>query len=52
MIMPCPECPERIEVSEEDPDGSLSDLWAHLGRHAHDRAARMKLFIQAQENAR
>ena len=42
----------RSEAKAAARTGSLSDLWEHLGRHAHNRAARMKLFIQAQENAR
>lgn len=52
MLLPCPACPEHIEVSEEDPDASLSDLWSHLGYHAWDHENRMKLFIKAQESAR
>jgi hypothetical protein len=51
MVLPCPRCPEEIEVSEEDPDGSLTDLWHHLARHTHAAAARNALFIQAQQNA-
>lgn len=52
MILPCPQCPVAIEVSSEDPDGSLSELYDHLHRHTRDRDAHMRLFIQAQENAR
>lgn len=52
MIIPCPACPVSIEVSEEDPDGSLADLWDHLGIHAWDKSERMALFVQAQERAR
>jgi hypothetical protein len=51
VILPCPQCPEEIEVSEEDPDGSLTDLWHHLARHAAAEDARTALFIQAQQNA-
>lgn len=52
MTIPCPACPERFEVSEEDPDATLSDVWEHLGHHARSRAERERLFIQAQERAR
>jgi hypothetical protein len=48
----CPSCPERFEVSEEDPDATLSDLWAHLGRHTQDTDQRRRLFTEAQEFAR
>ena len=52
MTIPCPRCPQRFEVSEEDPDGTLSDVWEHLGRHARDRGERQALFVKAQERAR
>jgi hypothetical protein len=52
MILPCPRCPERFEVSEEDPDATLSDLWAHFGRHTQDHQERSRLFTEAQEFAR
>ena len=48
----CPSCPQRFEVSEEDPDATLSDLWAHLGHHARNRDERMRLFAEAREFAR
>ena len=51
-FLPCPACPVRIEVSGEDPDGSLSELWTHLGYHAWDPGQRTRLFVQAQEQAR
>jgi hypothetical protein len=51
MILPCPQCPAQIEVSDEDPDGSLADLWEHLGTHTHDRRLREELFIRSQELA-
>ena len=53
MILPCPACPEEIEVSEEDPDASLSDLWHHLMRHPGMSAqARERAFVKAQKDAR
>jgi hypothetical protein len=51
MVLPCPECPAEIEVSEEDPDGSLTDLWHHLAEHAFADDDRTALFIRAQQNA-
>jgi hypothetical protein len=48
----CPSCPQQFEVSEEDPDATLSDLWAHLGRHTQDTDQRRRLFTEAQEFAR
>jgi hypothetical protein len=51
VILECPECPERIEVSEEDPDASLSDLWAHLGTHTVNQVRRQALFIKTQVSA-
>jgi hypothetical protein len=50
-MIPCPRCPERIAVFEDDPDSALSDLWEHLGWHTQDRAARERLFILAQSQA-
>ncbi len=53
VILPCPVCPVEVEVSEEDPDASLSDLWSHLGQHEwEDRHARNILFVEAQHGAR
>ena len=52
-LLPCPVCPVEIEVSEEDPDASLSDLWDHLMRHpAASAPQRERMFVQAQRNAR
>lgn len=51
MTLYCPQCPEAVEVSEEDPDGSLSDLWSHLGTHTHDERLRTELFTRAQQDA-
>jgi len=42
----------RFEVSDEDPDGTLSDVWDHLIIHTRDHRERGKLFIRAQEAAR
>src|SRR5580658_8069308 len=50
-LLPCPACRVKIEVSEEDPDASLSDLWEHLGWHTRDRKRRQELFVRAQRNA-
>jgi len=51
MIIPCPECPKVFEVSDADPDATLSDLWEHLYEHAPDHDRRKQLFIKAQEQA-
>jgi hypothetical protein len=58
MVMPelpyglgCPICPYYVEVSEEDPDASLSELYTHIwGKHtAYDRAAVNALLAKAVE---
>jgi hypothetical protein len=52
-ILPCPVCPVEIQVSEEDPDASLSDLWDHLlGHPAMSAPYREQMFVLAQKNAR
>lgn len=51
VIIPCPRCPRRFEVSEEDPDATLSDLHDHLHRHTRDPDEHTRLFITAQERA-
>jgi hypothetical protein len=51
-ILPCPRCVQSVRVSEEDPDGSLSDLWDHLGVHEPYEEPRTELFIRSQWNAR
>lgn len=47
----CPSCPYYVEVSEEDPDASLSELGNHIfGKHAgYDRAETNRLLAQAVE---
>jgi hypothetical protein len=50
--LPCPNCPIEIEVSEVDPDASLTDLWDHLMRHpALTAPARERAFVKAQRDA-
>ena len=51
MILSCPSCPVTIEVSDVDPDGSLSDMYDHLHQHTWDPDEHTRLFIQTQENA-
>ncbi len=51
-FLPCPACPAEVEVCEEDPEASLSDLWEHLGQHRDAESTREQLFLRAQRNAR
>ena len=47
----CPSCPYYVEVSEEDPDASLSELHNHLfDKHAgYERKAALALLAEAVE---
>lgn len=47
----CPTCPYEVEVSEEDPDASLSELHNHIfWKHApHDREKTGRLLANARE---
>ncbi|MEU3452303.1 hypothetical protein ABZ671_01645 [Micromonospora sp. NPDC006766] len=53
MILLCPDpsgCPDRFEVSEEDPDATLSDIGSHLmHRHRHTLAEAMRLLANVRE---
>lgn len=51
MIIPCPRCPVRVEVSMEDPDASLSDMYDHLHVHTWDPDEHTRLFTEAQQAA-
>lgn len=52
MILRCPSCPVTVEVSEQDPDASLSGMYDHLHVHTWDPDEHTRLFTQAQEQAR
>ena len=47
----CPSCPHYVEVSEEDADASLSELYDHIfSKHAgYDRAKVGPLLAQARK---
>lgn len=37
----CPQCPHSVEVSEDDPDATLSEMYDHIfSRHANYQRAR------------
>lgn len=52
MILTCPSCPLTIEVSDEDPDASLSEMYDHLHQHTWDPDEHTRLFTQSQQDAR
>lgn len=47
----CPSCPYYVEVSEEDPAATMSELYRHIfGDHAgYDRDQTHRLLAKAQE---
>jgi hypothetical protein len=48
-VLRCTCCPETFEVSEEDPDATLTDVWHHLYVHVPDPDKRRELFVEVQE---
>ena len=52
MTISCPRCPVTVEVSDEDPDAALAELYDHLHQHTWDPDEHTRLFIKAQERAR
>jgi hypothetical protein len=54
MLLNCPDpgrCPVTFEVSEEDPDATLSDVVHHLTGHphSHDQQTAMRLLACVEE---